>query len=89
VWFGCDVGKHSDSKLGIMDTHLLDYKLLFDVDFQMKKADRLLYGDSAMTHAMVFTGLQKDSGSERALRWKVENSWGTQNAIFNYESVVY
>ncbi|WP_306765450.1 C1 family peptidase, partial [Oceanivirga salmonicida] len=25
VWFGCDVGKDSDRKLGIMDTELFDY----------------------------------------------------------------
>lgn len=27
VFFGCDVGKYSDSKLGIMDTDLYEYEV--------------------------------------------------------------
>lgn len=36
-----------------------DFPLVFGVDIQttLSKADRLLYGESAMTHAMVFTGI--------------------------------
>lgn len=39
-----------------------DFKLVFGVDIQttMTKADRLLYGESAMTHAMVFTAVTCD-----------------------------
>lgn len=39
-----------------------DFKLVFGVDIQttMSKADRLLYGESAMTHAMVFTAVTCD-----------------------------
>lgn len=39
-----------------------DYKLLFDTDVQkvMSKADRLIYGESAMTHAMTFTAFSRD-----------------------------
>lgn len=36
-----------------------DYKLVFGVDpsLDMTKAERLEYGDSSMSHAMVFTGV--------------------------------
>lgn len=38
---------------------------MFGVDIQttMSKADRLIYGESAMTHAMVFTGVTCDVSS--------------------------
>jgi bleomycin hydrolase len=75
VWFGCDVGKLMDRELGIMDTGLYDYGAALGVDLQLTKADRLDYGESLMTHAMVFTGVNVVDG--RPNRWKVENSWGT------------
>lgn len=36
--------------------------MVFGVDIQvtLNKADRLLYGESAMTHAMTFTGVSVD-----------------------------
>ncbi|KAI8993284.1 peptidase C1B, bleomycin hydrolase [Pilobolus umbonatus] len=74
VWFGCDVGQFSNRKVGSMDMNVFDYKLAFDVDFQMTKAERLLYGESAMTHAMVFTGVHLDKKGN-PIRWRVENSW--------------
>lgn len=74
VWFGSDVGKESDRKAGIMDTRLYNPDELFDVDFSMSKAERLDYGQSLMTHAMVLTGVDLVNGEPR--KWKVENSWG-------------
>ena len=43
----------------------------------MNKAERLDYGESLMTHAMVITGVELDE-NDRPLRWKVENSWGDE-----------
>ncbi|KAI7904643.1 peptidase C1B, bleomycin hydrolase [Cokeromyces recurvatus] len=74
VWFGCDVGQFSNRNVGSMDTRVFDYKLAFNVDFNLTKAQRLLYGESAMTHAMVFTGVHLDSDNN-PVRWRVENSW--------------
>ncbi|CEP18297.1 hypothetical protein [Parasitella parasitica] len=74
VWFGCDVGQFSNGSVGSMDTKIFDYKLTFNVDFNLSKAQRLLYGESAMTHAMVFTGVHLDNES-KPIRWRVENSW--------------
>jgi bleomycin hydrolase len=74
VWFGCDVGQMMDRDSGIMDTALFDYSTVLGVPFGMSKAERLDYGESLMTHAMVFTGVNLVDGKPN--RWKVENSWG-------------
>jgi len=59
VWFGCDIGKRTASKQGILDLEAHDYHLVFDtqVNLGMTKADRMIYGDSCMNHAMVLTGV--------------------------------
>jgi bleomycin hydrolase len=77
VWFGCDVGKQMRRDLGIWDRELFDYEALYDTSFDLDKAERLQYGESAMTHAMLFTGVDVVDGSPR--RWRVENSWGPEN----------
>lgn len=74
VFFGSDVGKYSDSVKGIMDTDLVDYELGFNVKLGMSKAERLMTGESAMTHAMVLTAVHL-SPEGKPLRWRVENSW--------------
>ena len=48
----------------------------------MTKATRLEYGDSQMTHAMLFTGVDLISGKPR--RWRVENSWGVKGGCKGY-----
>jgi bleomycin hydrolase len=100
VWFGCDVGKMFDRDLGLMDTALYDYESIYGVRFGMNKAERLDYGSSLMTHAMVFTGVDLDE-TGRPCKWRVENSWGDKNGDkgfmimtdnwfdeYNYEVVV-
>lgn len=78
VWFGCDVGKEFDRDLGLMDVKLFDYTGVYGTSFGMTKAERLDYGASQMTHAMVFTGVDiDDDGKSR--KWRVENSWGEKN----------
>ncbi|KAI8138713.1 peptidase C1B, bleomycin hydrolase [Fennellomyces sp. T-0311] len=83
VWFGCDVGQFSNSPLGVMDTKIYDYGLAFDVRFGLTKKQRLLYGESLMTHAMVFTGVHLDE-SGNPIRWRVENSWGESSGDKGY-----
>ncbi|VDG24821.1 aminopeptidase C [Lactiplantibacillus mudanjiangensis] len=74
VWFGCDVGKSSDRQQGVMATDVYGTDELFGVDMAMSKAERLDYGQSLMTHAMVITGVDLVDG--QPTKWKVENSWG-------------
>lgn len=83
VWFGCDVGPHLQRKDGVWDANLYDYAGVYDVDFTLSKQDRVRYQESAMTHAMLFTGVDVHDGAAR--RWRVENSWGSevgQNGFF-------
>ncbi|MFI5385443.1 MAG: C1 family peptidase [Fimbriimonadales bacterium] len=100
VWFGCDVGKYLDRDLGTMDPKMFDYNLVYGTDNGLTKAERLQYGHSAMSHAMVFTGVDLDLDS-RPTKWRVENSWGEEPGFkgwfqmtdewfdeFNYEVVV-
>ena len=82
VWFGCDVGKMFHRDLGLMDMDLYDYEALFNTNFTMNKATRLEYGDSMMTHAMLFTGVDIVGGKPR--RWRVENSWGVKGGDKGY-----
>ncbi|MCI9047041.1 MAG: C1 family peptidase [Hungatella sp.] len=75
VWFGCDMGPCINRDLGIMDTSLYDLSDFFQLDLPMTKGQRLDYGQSLMTHAMVFQGVNL-TGDETPTRWRVENSWG-------------
>ncbi|KAG9290653.1 hypothetical protein G9A89_011616 [Geosiphon pyriformis] len=82
VWFGADVGKFSNTPLGILDNKVYEYELAFNVKFKLDKAERLKYGDSLMTHAMVFTGVNLENG--KPVRWRVENSWGEDRGQKGY-----
>ncbi|KAL6854027.1 peptidase C1B, bleomycin hydrolase [Trichoderma novae-zelandiae] len=78
VFFGCDVGKFSDRAAGIMDLDLVDYEAGFNTSLRgMTKAQRLMTGESLMTHAMVLTAVHLDEKTGRPVRWRVQNSWGT------------
>ncbi len=75
VWFGCDVGQHSEAReKGLLDLDAFAEDELFDIDLSMSKAERLDYKESLMTHAMVLTGVDLVDG--QPTKWKVENSWG-------------
>ncbi|CAH3151188.1 unnamed protein product, partial [Porites evermanni] len=94
VWFGCDVGKHFERKLGALHLDVHNYELAFGISMvTLDKAQRLLYGDSLMTHAMVFTGLSWEPAGDtedlkpgadenlpelKTTKWRVENSWGEE-----------
>ena len=81
VWFGCDVDQSYVREEGIMDRAALDIDTLFGfpVETCLDKADRLDYGESMMTHAMVLEGVRFDADGKPEL-WKVENSWGKDHA---------
>ena len=77
VWFGCDVGKSSERENGMMMLDVYDKGDLFKTEFTMNKAERLDYGHSLMTHAMVFQGVNLDENG-KPNRWRGENSWGKE-----------
>ncbi|MEE2651023.1 MAG: C1 family peptidase [Candidatus Thermoplasmatota archaeon] len=78
VWMGCDVGKQMERKRGLWDAELFELEDLYGVGFGMDKANRLRFGQTMMTHAMLFTGVDVVDGEPR--RWRVENSWGAKES---------
>jgi len=75
VWFGCDVAKMMSNDYGFWDVDLYDFPSVYNTSFELDKADRLVYHETLMTHAMLFTGVDVLDGVTR--RWRVENSWGS------------
>lgn len=73
-----DVGKQFDRELGYLDTENFDYASLFSTTFPMNKADRIATFDSGSTHAMTLVAVDLDKDGN-PLKWKVENSWGSNN----------
>ena len=66
-----------------MDLDLFNFDTFFGTDFPMSKSERLDYGDSVMTHAMVFTGV--DIKNRKPVKWRVENSWGEDHGKKGYD----
>ncbi|XP_003700239.1 bleomycin hydrolase isoform X1 [Megachile rotundata] len=85
VWFGCDVNKRLITKQGILDMKSYDFEHMFGTDIQVNlaKADRLLYGDSMMMHAMALTAVSIDNDG-KIKKFRVENSWGDDHGQKGY-----
>lgn len=83
VWFGCDVGQRHVRDLGIMDTDSVAVDKLFGTEFPLTKEERLNYGESLMTHAMVLQGVHLNEEGQ-PVRWRVENSWGKDKGKNGY-----
>ena len=71
-----------------MDTAALDVDGLlgFPVEGALDKAERLDFGESLMTHAMVLEGVRLDGAGRPAL-WKVENSWGKDHGRDGFDTL--
>ena len=61
-----------------------DYcRLGFNITLNLSKAERLLTGESQMTHAMVLTAVHLDKDN-KPVRWRVENSWSASAGAEGY-----
>lgn len=76
VWFACDVNRQFVAKNGVWDADLLELDALYGTDSTSTKAGQMDTAESRLTHGMVFTGY--DRSPSGAVRWRVENSWGTK-----------
>lgn len=88
VWFGCDVDQSYLRVEGIMDPAALDIDALFGIPVEggLDKAQRLDYGESLMTHAMVLEGVRFDAEGKPS-SWKVENSWGDEHGRDGFDTL--
>ena len=77
VWFGCDVGASSNSKLGIMDENLYTTDLTLTKLLPFSKKEKFELHASVISHAMNLVGVDLDKNG-KPLAWKVENSWGDE-----------
>ncbi|SCW51160.1 bleomycin hydrolase [Eubacterium ruminantium] len=83
VWFGSDCIKFSGRKDGVFDRDSVKAEQLFNIEYAFTKGDRLMYGDSAMNHAMVILGVNINNEG-KADRWRIENSWGKDAGLDGY-----
>ena len=79
---GVDEVKTVESLDRILAEDIYSYEDALQSKFELDKAGRLDYGESLMTHAMVFTGVNIIDDVPN--RWKVENSWGEKNGKKGY-----
>ncbi len=76
VWFACYVSNDNDKVSGVFDKRLFRYDEVLNIS-RVDKKTGLNYHLFTSAHAMVFVGVNVVSG--KPMRWKVENSWGTQD----------
>src|SRR6266702_4591782 len=68
VWFGCDVGKMMSNDYGLWDAGLYDLPAVYGTELTLGKADRLVYHETQMTHAMLFPGFTPLNAATRSGR---------------------
>jgi bleomycin hydrolase len=86
VCFACDVIQQMDKDSGIMALNIFDFDSLYGTKIEkMSKADRLRYGEAMVSHAMAFIGVDLANG--KPVKWKVENSWGTDRGEKGYFTI--
>ena len=83
VWFGSDVGFMGEREMGIWSDAVFDFDGTLGIDFSMTKEDSLNIRQSAMSHAMVITGVNLDENGTPN-RWKIENSWSDERGEKGY-----
>jgi len=82
VWFGADISQQRDNESGILHSQLYLYDDIYGTSSHFDKADKIRYQSVGTNHAMTFVGV--DVVDDRPLKWKVENSWGSDNGMSGY-----
>lgn len=81
VIFDCEPLKFRDISTGILDTRLYDYSLNFSFE-PLSKIESLNYKNIFARHVMTFTGVHIEKN--KPIRWKVEDSYGTEKRYNGY-----
>lgn len=82
VWFGADVSYQRDNETGILNSQLYLFDDIYGTTSRFDKADKIRYQSVGTNHAMSFVGV--DLVDDKPLKWKVENSWGTDVGMNGY-----
>ncbi|MBN2183990.1 MAG: C1 family peptidase [Candidatus Krumholzibacteriota bacterium] len=82
VWFAADIGKENNVDDGVLAVDVYDYNSLLGIDYGLTKAELVQYREGAPNHAMVFVGVDLDDN--KPVKWRVENSWGTDRGNGGY-----
>jgi len=83
LYISCDVGKQSNTAMGVMDVGMYDYESLFGVSLAMDKKARILTRQSGSSHAMTLIGCDTDE-NDVPVKWEFENSWGKTSGNGGY-----
>lgn len=83
MYTSSDVGKQLRRDFGVLDVDNFDYEAVYNVPFQMNKADRIKTRDSGSTHAMALIAVEVDQ-NEKPVKWQFENSWGESSGEKGY-----
>ena len=80
--FAADVSYDQSSDHGIMADNLYDYQSIYNTKINLTKAERALYRSSVRNHGMTLVGV--DLKKQKPIKWRVENSWGTDRGSKGY-----
>lgn len=83
--FAADVSVDMERDKGIMADGVYDYESIYGISFDFSKADRAMFRNSTRNHGMLFVGVDVKDG--KPLKWKVENSWGSDKGNSGYWSM--
>ncbi|RKD91636.1 C1 family peptidase [Mangrovibacterium diazotrophicum] len=75
MYASCDVGKQLRKDFGVLDVDNFNYEAVYNVPFNMNKAQRIETKDSGSSHGMALIAVEVDK-DEKPLKWQFENSWG-------------
>ena len=82
VWFGSDVSFFGDRTGGVWSDKSFDFETPTGLSYIMEKGRSLDFRASTMNHAMCITGVALEDNVPT--KWKIENSWGTENGHGGY-----
>ncbi|EGW33559.1 uncharacterized protein SPAPADRAFT_137654 [Spathaspora passalidarum NRRL Y-27907] len=77
VYFAAKYDFSVSETKGVFDTEIFDFYSAFDFELNLDKKERKLLSIGA-NHAMVIAGVHIDPNTNEPVRWKVQNSYGTE-----------
>lgn len=82
VWFGADAHKFLNKSLCSLDEQNTGHFRLLNLSNNLTKEERIEYGYSKISHAMVITGANVEN--DNVANWQVENSWKKKGPLHGY-----